>query len=705
MAQSTLDVQSATKAPGRNKRLDIQGLRAVAVLAVVVNHLFGFPGGGFVGVDIFFVISGFVITSLLLREHDRNERIDFVTFYKRRVRRIMPASLLTLVVTVAAAYLIFLPGRASSILTDGIWSLLFAGNWRFATNGTDYWAQDTPVSPLQHYWSLGVEEQFYFIWPALIALVFALAGLRRRAGRLSLILTLGLLSTASFVWAMYETATDPTFAYFSTFSRAWELGAGALLAVGAGALSRLPGWSRHIMVWAGLTGIAASLVLVSKDSLFPAPWAALPVIATALVIGGGTSGEARGPLLLTNRPMTYIGDISYSLYLWHFPLVILLEALMPEKGMIYFLSAAVGMAVLAVLSYHFVEQPILKSAWLTDKPRTRRPFDFAGASAIQLAALACAAIIAVSMAAMALTRNAPIEATSDVTAVLIATSGARGESVETNATRLSAAIDAALTATEWPELSPSIDNVVAEGKPDEDSEGCGQTDLTKPNCSWDTGKAETVVVLGDSTGITLLPTVRAALGDKYNVRGMTMAGCLALGVSAKDDRAERVAQCEAFKEASVAEINRIRPAMVFLTNTSGVLGQLTSGTPEAEAGGEWRDGIKAELDAIKASGAKLFVVSAPPSGKPPVTCATRTSTPSDCAYKLPQSFTITADASSDAAEAAGAKFIDTRGWFCSDSGDCPAFVGKTPVKRDGVHTTKQYAAALVPVFRDALAAK
>jgi peptidoglycan/LPS O-acetylase OafA/YrhL len=706
MAKSTLDVPSATKAPARNKRLDIQGLRAVAVLAVVINHVVGFPGGGFVGVDIFFVISGFVITSLLLREHDKDGRIDFVKFYKRRVRRIMPASLLTLAVTVAAAYVIYLPGRAFSILTDGLWALLFAGNWRFATNGTDYWAQDTPVSPLQHFWSLGVEEQFYFIWPALIALVLVAAGARRRAGTVLLALALAILSAASLAWALYETATDPTFAYFSTASRAWELCAGALLAVGAGAVSRIPTEMRLVLTWTGLAGIAASFVLITKESLFPAPWAILPVVATAMVIAGGTSGDARGTLLLTNRPMTYIGNISYSLYLWHFPAVILFEALMPDKGLTYYLSAVAVMAVLSVSSYHLVEQPILNSGWLSGKPkRNRKAVEIAGTSAPKLAAVGLLTVIALSVSFVAVTRQAPVEAAPSLVAPSRPATSAPAAVAESSASRLAALIDASLAASAWPELSPSIDNVVAEGKPDEDSEGCGQTDLSKPTCSWDTGKTETVVVLGDSTGITLLPTVRAALGDDYNVRGMTMAGCLALGVSAKDGRAERASECKEFKSAAIAEINRIRPATVFLTNTSGVLGQLTSGTPEAQAGKEWREGTKQELDSIRPSGAKLFVVSAPPSGKPPTTCATRTSTPVACAYQLPQSFTITADASAEAAKAAGAKFIDTRGWFCNRNGDCPAFVGNTPVKRDGVHTTKQYAAVLVPVFQEVIAAE
>ncbi|WP_447644321.1 acyltransferase family protein [Nocardioides zeae] len=165
-------------------RRDIQGLRAFAVTAVVLDHLLGWPHGGFVGVDVFFVISGFLITGILLREHERTGTISFVGFYRRRAKRILPASILVLAVTVALSYALVGRLRADSIATDGLWALFFGANWRFTTQATDYFAANGPVSPLQHYWSLAVEEQFYFVWPWLMLGVLALlaARTRRRAG-------------------------------------------------------------------------------------------------------------------------------------------------------------------------------------------------------------------------------------------------------------------------------------------------------------------------------------------------------------------------------------------------------------------------------------------------------------------------------------------------------------------------------------------
>ncbi|MFS2088301.1 SGNH hydrolase domain-containing protein [Paenarthrobacter nicotinovorans] len=228
--------------------------------------------------------------------------------------------------------------------------------------------------------------------------------------------------------------------------------------------------------------------------------------------------------------------------------------------------------------------------------------------------------------------------------------------------------------------------------------------MSKATCIYDTGKPKTAVVFGDSTGITLLPTLREALADEYNIRGMTKAGCVMLDLEVKDDREGFTEQCSAFRSAAIAEINTIKPSIIFLTNTSGVLGRLASGTAEASAGPEWRNATTSIHSALKPSGAQLVVITAPPSGKAPAECATRTSTPRDCMYQIPQNFYITAAAMSEAAMAAGAKFIDTRGWFCGSTDYCPAFVQNVPVKRDTVHTTKQYAVALVPVLKEALAA-
>lgn len=287
--------KSSTKPP--TYRADIQGLRAVAVVVVILDHLFGWPAGGFIGVDVFFLISGFLITGLMLREHQKTGRISWVGFYKRRVRRIVPAATVCLVVVVAASYLIYLTSRFDSIKDDAVWSFFFMSNWHFAAIGTDYLGADGPVSPLQHFWSLAVEEQFYIVWPVILILVLGVLGrplrVRGRSANKALVVVVGLVVVASFVWAVWDTETAPTWAYFSTFTRGWELAVGALLAVAATRLARIPASIRPAMSMGGLALIVASLFAIKTTTAFPGPWAALPVTGAALVLAAGVGEQPR----------------------------------------------------------------------------------------------------------------------------------------------------------------------------------------------------------------------------------------------------------------------------------------------------------------------------------------------------------------------------------------------------------------------------
>ncbi len=345
----------------RSGRHDIQGLRALAVVAVVLDHLCGWPGGGFVGVDVFFVISGFLITGLLLREHERTGHISFVGFYRRRVKRIMPAAIVVLVLTVLGARLIFLQSRFQSIAVDSVWALLFSANWHFAAASTDYFEQNRPVSPVQHFWSLSVEEQFYLLWPWVMLATFALfRARRRRQARVAVLGTIVGISLVSFVWALHQSATTAEVAYFSTLTRVWELGLGAALAVSAPALHRIPDRLRPALAWLGLLGIMLAAALLSETAGFPAPAAALPVLATAVVIAAGTHADPhrQQSLLapLTNPVSRYLGDISYSLYLWHFPVIVLLGAYLGgASGAWYYVAALAVMLAASIGTYHLVD--------------------------------------------------------------------------------------------------------------------------------------------------------------------------------------------------------------------------------------------------------------------------------------------------------------------------------------------------------------
>ncbi len=229
----TATVSERTAPPPVGPRADIQGLRALAVLLVILDHLWGWPAGGFIGVDVFFVLSGFLITGLLLNANQRGS-ISFLDFYRRRIRRIIPAAVLVITATIGATYALIGKARGDVVAEDGIWAFFFASNWHYGAIGTDYWANSTITSPLQHFWSLAVEEQFYLVWPWVMVgfLGFGASaagrGLRTRAGLFvaTVALVIGL-----FVYSIWHTETAPLWAYFSTLDRAWELGAGALLAM------------------------------------------------------------------------------------------------------------------------------------------------------------------------------------------------------------------------------------------------------------------------------------------------------------------------------------------------------------------------------------------------------------------------------------------------------------------------------------------
>jgi peptidoglycan/LPS O-acetylase OafA/YrhL len=357
-----------------HQRLDIQGLRMVAVLTVFANHLWGWPRGGFIGVDVFFVISGFLITGNLLRSAELTGTVSFRKFYWNRVRRIVPAATVVLLLIYLVSTLVFLPFRAHDVGVDALFAFIFFANWHFALQDTDYFAASETVSPIQHFWSLSIEEQFYFVWPALIFVISLLVARKAWNHRHRMLLAgavMGTVSAASLGWALYETATSPTWAYFNTFTRVWELGVGALLATAVGTLARVPRSVKPWLSWAGLALIGASVFLIADDSMgFPAPWALLPVAGTAAVIAAGVGGEPKFQGFLRNPVSTYIGNFSYSLYLVHWPVIVFLATTM-DRGPYYYLAVVTLAFGLSIASYHFVENPLRHINWEQIREATR----------------------------------------------------------------------------------------------------------------------------------------------------------------------------------------------------------------------------------------------------------------------------------------------------------------------------------------------
>jgi peptidoglycan/LPS O-acetylase OafA/YrhL len=706
----------------RGFRPDVEGLRALAVVAVIVDHLFDWPSGGFVGVDVFFVISGFLITGLLLKEYERTKRISFLDFYKRRVRRIMPAALLVLVVTTAVSFLVFNVIRAQASLWDAVWSALFVSNWHFANAGTDYFASDGPISPFRHYWSLSVEEQFYLVWPVLMVLVIALVRRRtpkdrtRRARLLPVYMgvAVGILIVASLAWGFYETSARPTVAYFSTFSRAWELGIGALLAIFAARLSTLPAAIRPVLGYVGLAGIIASFFVIAGDLAFPVPSALLPVLSTALVIASGIGGVSKAMVPITNPVTTYIGRLSFSLYLWHFPVIILLDSVIRDRTVYY--AAAIGATlVLAIASFHLVEDPIRRSSWLDPKKAGRR------SSAVQLrttiAALSVVAVAVVGVVAVAVVRDEPTGGSQIATspsAVPSAGTEATGTALATRAEQ----ITAALAADEWPALDPAVESFGDFGRdviaPEWAKDGCLGADLAEEkdaianteHCVYgnpDAAPDRTAVIFGDSLAISYAPMLRTSLGSEWKVRILTMARCPASTVASIDTDGSDYTECTDFRDWALDEMNATKPALVVMSeavDNSYLSSKATGGAADRE----WQDGALTTMNALKTAASNVIVLSRPPAATALVECKTPTSSPNDCRSQVSPSFVSHARTMGAAAEAVGApvQFINTQGWFCSQ-GNCPAFVNGIPVRGDTSHLTARQSQDLAPIMSDVLA--
>ena len=362
---------------------EIQALRALAVSLVILFHLW--PDrftGGYVGVDVFFVISGYLITAHLLREADATGRVSLSTFYARRVRRLLPAALAVLAATLVAV-LLFVPTTLwRQFVTEIGASAVYVVNWVLAINAVDYFASESRPSPVQHYWSLSVEEQFYLLWPLIIVAVFWMS--RRRAARFAhtaLAVVFAAVFVGSLVFSVVGAREAQQFTYFATPAHGWEFAAGGLLALGLASRGRVtlaierlregPAGASAVS-WAGVAAIVASTFLFDESTAFPGWVALLPVAgALAIIVAGSPSSRLSTAWLANSRPVQFVGDVSYSAYLWHWPLIVIvplaLERELSLGDKVVILTATL---VLAVATKRLVEDPARFSRTLAPRART-----------------------------------------------------------------------------------------------------------------------------------------------------------------------------------------------------------------------------------------------------------------------------------------------------------------------------------------------
>jgi len=700
-------------------RPDVQGLRAIAVLTVIAGHA-GLPflPGGFVGVDVFFVISGFLISSLLFREVDRDGQVSLRDFYARRARRILPAATLVTVVTVGASLLWISVVDALSVVTDAVWATFFAANVRFAAVGTDYFAQEEGPSPLQHYWSLAVEEQFYVVWPLLLIGLVALARWRRartgptpgrgsRAARRSLprLDVFGLLvvaGVASFAYGVWLTATQPAAAYFSTPGRAWELAIGAAAALVAPAVAgRLTNAVRGALMLAGLGAIAVACLAYDSSTPFPGVAAALPVLGAAATLVAGAAGAPDAqpwPIrMLGIRPMRVVGDWSFSLYLWHWPLLTIPELRGGDRSLPVTVLAVVLTFVLAGLTYRFVETPFRSARRV---PRVR---------ALLLYPVSVVTVVAVALAGSAYGKYQAGEFGDDP-AITVANSGIEDAGgVRVSADPTVALVQASVYAARrddpvpsnlTPDLLTLRDDIPDVGDCDY------KDDSVRRLCPrGDPDGDKTLVVLGNSHGRMWIPAFeRLAQRDGYRTYYLVKPNCTAADLLVSDlDNGNRPWQaCSDFRDWAISQIDDLDPDLVVLSSSGpnpviypdgpsgrGVESDDADRLDVTEQG--WEDAI-ARITPL--TDRLVLLRDVPKNPGDPGTCLT-TGDPDlgTCLFDPMPSQEDDSDASVAAAEATGTDHVDPSRWICWD-GSCPVVVGDTLTYRDRGHLTTVYAASL-----------
>jgi len=710
------------------RRGDIQGMRAVAVLAVMLSHaeIAGFAGG-YVGVDVFFVISGFLITGILAREVTRTGRVSIAGFYARRALRILPAATVALLAVCLTSALVYTTNNLQVVLKDVAAAALFSANIDFALAGTDYFSTSAFVSPVQHFWSLAVEEQFYLVWPALVGLVMYL-GARARGSlgsprpstravalRRSTVLVLA-LAVLSFWWSVHRTDADPQMAYYSTFTRTWELSVGALLALSASGIARLPAAVKGLASWAGLLAIAVAVLTFDSTTPVPGWHAALPVGGAALVLGGGIDGPRTGArLLLDTRPMRFVGNISYSLYLWHWPLLILPAAyVVRDLSVFERVVALVASVVLAWASYRWVETPFHhptgtadadarsgvgsaggtpSRAQLRGAVRARRRSTvrslllWPAAVAMVLTGVAGVWVYDVSGSASTLTRSqaptTPQQLVADV---------ARASALARDNAPLPTPLVPAL-----PDLFHDI--TFPPGTCSADAKA-----LTHDICPvGDTTASRTIVLWGDShIGMWMRPLVQLAKERGYRIVTFTKASCIPVD-ELEWYRGRPYPQCTQFRSWALAQIARIKPEHVIISGYLGTPLVDASGTKPVPSGQDterFAAGARRMLSRLHSRLPDTHVtvlsdvsVLEQDAG----TClGSRKATMGTCVRPMSSAIAGRNGGWRSAAAATGAHFLDLTPYFCAET--CPVVVGNTIVYRDSNHITSTYALRLKPVL-------
>lgn len=648
-----VDLREATSAPATawvdGFRPDLEGLRGVAVLLVVACHSgISWCAGGFIGVDIFFVLSGYLITGLLLAEHQATSRIDLPGFFARRARRLLPAALLVFMLTTLTAVALLAPQEVMFTARSAIAAACYISNVFFDRGAADYFAPKADVNPLLHTWSLGVEEQFYLLWPLLI--------LTTNSGR-KRIIALCAVTAVSFASAVHASTTAPIFAFYELPTRAWEFSTGGLLAIAP--IARPPTAATAIV--AGIAGICVILgtaVLAHGGAGFPGWTALLPVAGTLATLYSVARAPGRGvSTVLSAPPLRFLGARSYSWYLWHWPFVVFTGVVLPSITVGGKLIASAAALLAATATYRYIEHPILRRPSLG----TRAPMS------LGIAASATVVAVAASYALMTYSRQ---QLARDSQFVEIGAASADTGNIPKVC---------------WSE-GRSYAVKVCE---------LGRTDATR-----------SVVLFGDSHAMQWVTPMRIAT----ELEGWRLVTVVRPGCSASNLNPYRLSvaadHCREWHSHAIETIIAIRPAAVLMASYNGWTIRSDDLAAHTITPDEVRIGTQHTLAEFSRAGIPVVVVRDTPLPTYNIpTCLSR-HVGDDLAAKKACDFdaSVGLNAAAFVAEKSAAQglenvyFLDMNDLICPGT-RCPATLRNLIVYRDENHLTGTFAGSLAPMLR------
>jgi peptidoglycan/LPS O-acetylase OafA/YrhL len=671
------------------------------VLAVVLFHA-GMPGvgGGYVGVDVFFVISGFLITGLLWREVTDAGTVRLGRFYGARARRLLPAATMVGVATSIGAAMLLPPLAARTALGDGIASALYVANYRFAMQGTDYLAAGASPSPFQHYWSLGVEEQFYLLWPALIIGTAWLVGRVRSRPRLNAyLMVLVALAAASFAPSLAWTRSSPPWAFFSLPTRAWELAVGGLVALSAARWQRLPALAAAVAGWGGLGVIVLSCIALGTGTAYPGTAALLPVLGTALVIGAGCAATGAGvSRVLSIAPMRAIGRVSYSWYLWHWPVLLLMPYVLGHRaGLADRVAASIISAGLAVITLHLVENPARFAGRIRRSPG--RSLALGGAVT---AGAVCVGVTLLMVLPVPVGRGAaaappkisvapPPNRVADPHDAAVEQAFAQGQ----------AAVAASANLTAVPSnLTPPLADAAGD-KPAVFLNGCVRSwrDVGQSECATaDTASTTTVALVGDSHAAMWNPGLEQVAEQRHwRLETLGKVTCPLQDLPITSPYLGReYTECEQWRREVTARLQAEHPRLIVLGSGRryGADFGFTSYDPA------WVASLGRLVAQLRSTGATVLVLGPIPDPHTTVPTCLSAHLADAGACSPPRSVAVNDAgivAEKAATTASGGHYADLTALFCTAQ-RCPVIVGNDLVYRDDNHVTIAYAQTLAPVL-------